>query len=400
MSVVLSVKNISKEFKVYERESDRLKEIFFGKKSHKSFFANRDIGFDLRSGESLGIIGLNGAGKSTLLKIISGVLTPSSGTVEKTGKIAAILELGAGFNYDLNGIENIYFNGYLLGMDRAYIDVNLQNIIEFSELKDFINLPISTYSSGMVVRLAFSIAIFSDASIFIIDEALSVGDAHFSQKCVKKLKEIKQLGKSVIFVSHDLNALKLLCDRIILLKTGRIVQDGNPSDVLDTYNYLISEISKEDEEIKISENNYGTKEVEILEISMQKDSVQTATVSCGDEVKFSVKLLSDLDSDNASIGILIKDKFGQDVYGTNTGLLGAKYAFKKGEIYDVDFKMRLNIGVGLYTLTVAVHPDETHINECYHWIDNALNFEVISGEKKEFVGLCRLEPIVEIKNER
>ena len=337
MSVVLSVKNISKEFKVYERESDRLKEIFFGKKSHKSFFANRDIGFDLRSGESLGIIGLNGAGKSTLLKIISGVLTPSSGTVEKTGKIAAILELGAGFNYDLNGIENIYFNGYLLGMDRAYIDANLQNIIEFSELKDFINLPISTYSSGMVVRLAFSIAIFSDASIFIIDEALSVGDAHFSQKCVKKLKEIKQLGKSVIFVSHDLSALKLLCDRIILLKSGRIVQDGNPSDVLDTYNYLISEISKENEEIKVSENNYGTKEVEILEISMQKDSVQTATVSCGDEVNFSVKLLSDLDSDNASIGILIKDKFGQDVYGTNTGLLGAKYAFKKGEIYDVDF---------------------------------------------------------------
>lgn len=217
-------------------------------------------------------------------------------------------------------------------MSKEYIDENLQNIIDFSELNDFIDLPISTYSSGMVVRLAFSIAIFSNAQTFIIDEALSVGDAHFSQKCIKKLKEVKEFGKSIIFVSHDLNSLKLLCDRIILLKSGEIVEEGNPQDVMDKYNYFISQVSKINEEIKKLENDYGTKEVEIVKFSIKKDGKDTLVFCSGDNVSFEIEIYSNENTKDVSLGFLIKDKFGQDIYGTNTNILGLKFDTKKESI--------------------------------------------------------------------
>ncbi|WP_172197866.1 ABC transporter ATP-binding protein [Campylobacter sp. RM16188] len=397
MSVVLSVKHLTKEFRIYERQRDRLKEIFHKKQLHKKFFANLDISFDLHAGESLGIIGMNGAGKSTLLKIISGVLAQTSGTVTKSGSIAAILELGTGFNYDLNGVENIYFNGYLLGMSKEYIDENLQNIIDFSELNDFIDLPISTYSSGMVVRLAFSIAIFSNAQTFIIDEALSVGDAHFSQKCIKKLKEVKEFGKSIIFVSHDLNSLKLLCDRIILLKSGEIVQEGNPQDVMDKYNYLISQASQDDNEVKSYHKDYGGKEVEIVKFSMKKQDKEISVATSGDKVKFQIEVMANKTLNDISLGILIKDKFGQDIYGANTKMLGLNFDSQAGKRYIVDFNTDLNIGAGLYTVTVALHAGETHMDKCYHWIDNVYKFEVVNANKRDFVGICRLNSNVLIR---
>lgn len=397
MSVVLSVKHLTKEFRIYERQRDRLKEIFHKKQLHKKFFANLDISFDLHAGESLGIIGMNGAGKSTLLKIISGVLAQTSGTVTKSGSIAAILELGTGFNYDLNGVENIYFNGYLLGMSKEYIDENLQNIIDFSELNDFIDLPISTYSSGMVVRLAFSIAIFSNAQTFIIDEALSVGDAHFSQKCIKKLKEVKELGKSIIFVSHDLNSLKLLCDRIILLKSGEIVEEGNPQDVMDKYNYLISQASQDDNEVKSYRKDYGDKEVEIVKFSMKKQDKEISVATSRDKVKFQIEVMANKTLSDISLGILIKDKFGQDIYGTNTKMLGLNFDSQAGKRYIVDFNTDLNIGAGLYTATVALHAGETHMDKCYHWIDNVYKFEVVNADKCDFIGICRLNSNVLIK---
>ncbi|WP_170018358.1 ABC transporter ATP-binding protein [Campylobacter sp. RM16190] len=397
MSVVLRVKNITKEFRVYERQRDRLKEIFQKKPLHKKFFANRDISFDLYSGESLGIVGLNGAGKSTLLKIISGVLMQTSGSIEVNGSIAAILELGTGFNYDLSGVENIYFNGYLLGMSKAYIDENLQDIIAFSELDEFINLPISAYSSGMVVRLAFSIAIFSNAQIFIIDEALSVGDAHFSQKCIKKLKDIKAEGKSIIFVSHDLNSLKLLCDRIILLKSGEVVKDGDPQDVLDAYNYLITEIGKADENLNQLNSSYGSKEAIITNVCMKKDSNDVSVVCCGDSVSFEIEIYADQDLKDLSLGFLIKDKFGQDIYGTNTNLLGIDLDLKKDKRYLINLDLKLNIGVGFYTVTLALHSNDTHIEKCYHWIDSIFKFELINSDKKDFIGICKLNPYIHIK---
>ncbi|WP_169975058.1 MULTISPECIES: ABC transporter ATP-binding protein [unclassified Campylobacter] len=397
MSVVLRVKNITKEFRVYERQRDRLKEIFQKKPLHKKFFANRDISFDLHSGESLGIVGLNGAGKSTLLKIISGVLMQTSGSIEADGSVAAILELGTGFNYDLSGVENIYFNGYLLGMSKAYIDENLQNIIDFSELNEFIKMPIGTYSSGMAVRLAFSIAIFSNAQIFIIDEALSVGDAHFSQKCIKKLKDIKSEGKSIIFVSHDLNSLKLLCDRIILLRSGKVVQEGDPQDVLDTYNYLITEIGKIDENLKELNSDYGSKEAIITNISMKKDSSDVSVTCCGDSVNFEIEIHSNKDLKDLSLGFLIKDKFGQDIYGTNTNLLGIDLDLKQNKRYVINLYLKLDIGVGFYTVTLALHSKDTHVDDCYHWMDNALRFEVINPEKIDFIGICRLNSVIDIK---
>lgn len=225
MNKILEVRNVTKIYKVYKSNFDRLKEIFFNKSYHKEYISNDNISFDLYEGETLGIIGVNGAGKSTILKQIVGVITPTSGDILKHGRVTALLELGTGFNSELTGYENIYLNGTLIGMSNKEIDSKLEEIINFSELGAYIYEPIKTYSSGMTMRLAFSIAIFSQPQILIVDEALSVGDAHFSAKCTKALKERKEQKMSIIYVSHDLNSLKLLCDRIILLDKGKIVQE-------------------------------------------------------------------------------------------------------------------------------------------------------------------------------
>ncbi|MDD2358609.1 MAG: ABC transporter ATP-binding protein, partial [Thiovulaceae bacterium] len=210
MKKVLEVKNITKIYKIYKNNFDRIKEIFFKRVYHKEFISNNNISFDLYEGETLGIIGVNGAGKSTILKIITGVIEPFSGEVVRHGRVTALLELGTGFNPDMTGYENIYLNGTLIGMTKKEIDLKIEKIIRFSELGDYIDEPIRTYSSGMSMRLAFSIAIFSEPQILIVDEALSVGDAHFAAKCTKALKERKEQNMSIIYVSHDLNSLKLL----------------------------------------------------------------------------------------------------------------------------------------------------------------------------------------------
>lgn len=396
---VLEVKNITKIYKVYKNNIDRLKEVFVNKSYHKEFISNNDISFDLYQGETLGIIGLNGAGKSTVLKIIAGVIDPTYGKVIKKGRVTALLELGTGFNKQQSGYDNIFLNGTLIGMSMQECQKKAQDIIAFSELGDYIYEPVKSYSSGMKMRLAFSIAIFSEPKILIVDEALSVGDAHFSAKCTTALKERKKKKNlSIIYVSHDLNSLKLLCNRIIMLNKGELIEQGSPEDVINRYNFLITKLNDSKEAIKINEknkNSFGTFDIEIKNISMKKNGVEQKDFTTGDNIDIEIEMHSKIDANDLTIGIHIRDKYSQDIYGTNTHLQKIELSTKADNTYICKYSMQLNIGVGQYTLGTALHTSQWHTDMCYHWMDNAINFDVSESTKNRFIGLCRLEPTIE-----
>ena len=399
MKKVLEVKNVTKVYKTYKNNIDRLKGIFFNKQYHQEFVSNKNVTFDLFEGETLGIIGVNGAGKSTILKIIAGIVTQTSGEVLIDGRVTALLELGTGFNHEMTGYENIYLNGTLIGMTNEEIDSQVEDIIDFSELKTYINQPIKTYSTGMSMRLAFSIAIFSKPQILIVDEALSVGDAHFSAKCTKALAKRKEENMSIIYVSHDLNSLKLLCDRVVLLDKGQVLKNDTPEEVINHYNFLIAKLNDGDDNLHLDEesnNSFGTFEVKINSINMLRDGQKSEIFDTGDMVDINIELYSEIDTDDLTIGFHIRDKFSQDIYGTNTHLQKKKVSLKANSTYLCKFSLQLNIGVGKYTLGSALHTEVYHTEQCYHWMDNAINFEVTSNKDNSFIGLCRLTPSVEI----
>jgi len=318
-SLSLRLDNVSKRYRLYSKESDRFVELFFGGTRHKIFYANEKISFELYRGETLGIIGMNGAGKSTLLKMIAGVLDPSEGTIERHGRVTALLELGTGFNHDLTGRENIHFNGMLLGMDRREIQRKIDAIIQYSELGSFIDEPLRTYSSGMMMRLAFSIAIHTEPDILIVDEALSVGDAHFSAKCTRTLKELKEKRMSILYVSHDLNSLKLLCDRLLLLDRGHIVAEGDPERVVNRYNRLLADLD-DHQELACTTlepvQGYGAMEARIVDVEVRGKRSQGKRLSSGEEAEIRVLIESDRLREDLTLGIMIRDRFGQDIFGT------------------------------------------------------------------------------------
>ena len=394
MRKVLEVKNISKVYKIYKTNFDRLKEIFTDKSYHKEFIANKDISFELFQGETLGIIGVNGAGKSTILKIIAGVIEPTSGKIMRHGRVTALLELGTGFNHEMSGYDNIYLNGTLIGMSKKEIDTKIDEIIAFSELGDYIYEPIKSYSSGMSMRLAFSIAIFSEPQILIVDEALSVGDAHFAAKCTKALKQRKEQNMSIIYVSHDLNSLKLLCDRVILLNSGEISVEGEPEEVINSYNFLISKLNDKDEKmtIKPSSNSYGTFDIEITEVTIKGEKSKSNLISSGERATIDIYINSKKDLADMTVGIMIRDRFGQDIFGTNSFYHKIDIDFKKDKSYICSFSMDLNIGVGKYSITSAIHSKETHLDNCSHWLDHATDFEIAGVKDELFIGVCRLQP--------
>ena len=246
MTTVLRVENVSKQYRTYTRPADRLKEsLTRGRlRRHKEFWALRDVSFELAKGTTVGIVGPNGCGKSTLLQIIAGTLEPTHGDVQHEGRIAALLELGAGFDPEFTGVENIYMNASLLGLSRRQTDAVFPQIERFAEIGEFLYQSVKTYSSGMYVRLAFAIAASVEPDILIIDEALAVGDAVFQHRCLRRIKELHERGTTVLFVSHDAAAVRALCSRAILLKAGSIVADGKPADVLNRYQQIIMEREK------------------------------------------------------------------------------------------------------------------------------------------------------------
>ena len=402
---MISVSNISKTFKLYQTPSDRLKEIFLRRCYHREFQALRDVSFEVQEGETLGIIGENGAGKSTILKVLTGILMPDTGSVHVTGKITGLLELGTGFNAEFSGMDNIFHNATYLGLSRREIEERLDKIIEFTELKDFIHEPIKTYSSGMVMRLAFSVAIHADPQAFVVDEALSVGDAYFQQKCMRKIKEFKNNGGSIIFVSHDMNAVKVLCDQAILLEDGNVVEQGDPETIINTYNFLIAKRSK-GQKIRYQMNNdttfgYGNYKVMIDSVALlDENNNQSEILVSGRPVKFMIRLIGQETVENITIGIGIRDKFGQDIYGTNSFHLKKKISIKQGQSLLITYAFdEFNIGPGKYSFSVAVHTDHTHVNECFHWVDKRAVFEVVAGRDAFFLGLVRLKPDLHVKNQ-
>ena len=403
--MILSVQNICKTYLDYESNFKRFASWFSKNKEEKNVkTVLKDVSFDVGAGEVVGLIGQNGAGKSTLLKIISHTLKPSSGRVTSTAKISSILELGMGFHGDLTGRQNAYQSCSLMGYSKEQIDEIIAYIEDFAEIGEYFDYPVRIYSSGMQMRLAFSVVTANRPDILIIDEALSVGDVYFQHKSFDKIKEFKSLGTTLIIVSHDSGAIKSICDRVILLEKGQILKDGEPEAVLDYYNALISK--KQDVQISqvalengkiatVSGNKKACiKNVEILDAAGKK--IQNLEV--GKKIKLKVTVQANENLPSLVLGYQIKNRFSQVVYGTNTyHLKQALKNLKKGEEYDFSFEFDANLGVGSFSVTLALHDSDNHLQNNYEWRDNAIIFNVVNFSKPDFVGLAYLEPSLEVK---
>ncbi len=392
---MIKAENISKSFKIYEKPSDRLKEIVSGLDYHSKVHALRNISFNIEDGETVGIIGQNGAGKSTLLKILNGVILPDCGSFINSGRTTGLLELGTGFNIEYSGIENIYLNGMLLGMSKPEIENKLVTIKDFSDLGDFINKPLRTYSTGMTMRLAFSIAVHADPKCFLVDEVLTVGDAYFQHKCIEKLREFRRNGGSIIFVSHDMNAIKMLCDKAILLNNGEVVEYGNPDHVVNKYSFLTAQMIDRGNKMLVEDReniSYGTFEAKISSVSIRGEMSESDIIFSGEYAVIKVIVESQVDLSDLAVGFMLKDRFGQEIFGTNTFHHGYDISLAKKEKLAIVFKVQMNLGVGKYFITSAIHSKPTHGSKHLHWAEKVVSFEVAGNKGNYYEGVCKLYP--------
>ncbi len=357
---------------------------------YRDFYALQDISLKLSIGETVGIIGLNGAGKSTLLQILAGVLQPSSGEVYLKGRVAALLELGAGFNDEFTGRENVFLNAAIWGLEKRQIEEKIDDIINFSEIGEFIDQPVKTYSSGMKVRLAFSVLTQIKPDVFIIDEALSVGDAYFGHKSASFIREYVNNGGTLLFCSHDLNAVKTLCDRAILLESGRVVEEGDSEKVIDYFNAVISK-RKDDFEISQYKNplgryvtRSGTGEVVINEFRiLDENRNETIDFNRDETLIVQIKCTAMTEVEQLTAGIKISDRIGSTVFGVNSFHLEEEIRnIEEGEKLEIDFFINLNLGPGEYSITAAIHSDDSHLKGNYDWIDN-ISVVRINGRKND-----------------
>lgn len=359
---VISVNNLSKIYKLYDSPQDRLKESLhpFRKKYHHDFYALKDICFEIHKGETVGIIGKNGSGKSTLLKLIAGVLTPSTGNITVRGKISALLELGAGFNPELTGIENIYFNGTVLGYSKDEIEARLDDILQFAEIGDFVYQPVKTYSSGMFVRLAFAVAINIEPDILIVDEALSVGDIRFQAKCFRKIENLKNQGTTILFVSHDLGSVRTYCNKTILIDKGQVNKVGNSDDVCTSYHLMIR-AEQVAEEFKAKEPLPSTTQGKILSVVLLDENENSIdTFQSGSMLKVKVKVKAYKRIEKPSVSFCIQNLQGINLLGLTTFYEGIDLpALEAGQVRTFEFKMRLSIENGSFITLVgfANQPD-------------------------------------------
>jgi len=367
---------------------------------HTDFWALKDIGFEVERGETLSLVGPNGCGKSTLLQIVCGILQPTTGRVVTRGRIAALLELGAGFNPEFSGRENVYLNGEIMGLTRADIDRAMPSIEAFAEIGEFIERPVKEYSSGMYVRLAFSTAIHVDPDILVVDEALAVGDAVFANRCVRKFEELRARKVTVLFVSHDLGLVKQLSDRAILLLNGRIAAQGKPSDVINRYIGLVLErqqaqAKKEDRVRGSFRHGDGTSEITAVEIR-NADGEPATTVRSGESITVRVRARFHAAQSHPMVGILIRTRIGMDVYGTNTGIERIELGdMQAGDELSVDFQLECWLTPQQYTLTVATQSAD---GSSHDWLDEAIAFEVM--DTRVAAGVANLRAKVEWKVSR
>ena len=417
--IAISVKNLTKIYKLYDKPIDRLKETLSitKKKYHREHYALRDISFDVKKGESVGIIGTNGSGKSTILKIITGVLNQTSGELQVKGKISALLELGAGFNLEYTGMENIYLNGTMMGYTKEEIENKLDNIINFADIGEFINQPVKTYSSGMFVRLAFAVAINIDPEILIVDEALSVGDVFFQAKCYKKFQEFRDMGKTIIFVSHDLKSVSKYCDKVILLNKGIFIEEGNPKKVIDTYKkILVNQFDKEIKNEKEKEKNveskvlwkskmnlnsnkleYGNKDAEIIDFGiLDENNILTNTVNKNESFRIKMKVRFNKKIQEPIFAFTIKDIKGNEITGTNTMI--EEVYFKnpeRNDVVEVEFEQMMNLQGGEYLLSLGCTGFKDGDFTVYHRLYDVCSISVVSS--KDSVGFYDMNSSIIIK---
>lgn len=386
---VIQVKNLSKAYKLYAQPMDRIKEAvsLTRKQYHQNFYAVNNLSFEVKRGETLGIIGKNGSGKSTLLKMLTGVLSPSSGSISLQGRVSALLELGAGFNGELSGMDNIRLNGTLLGYTKQYIDQIHDEILDFADIGDFIHQPVKTYSSGMFVRLAFAVAINVKPEIFIVDEALSVGDMRFQQKCYRKIKEIKEHG-TVLLVSHDMGALTNFCDRIIWLHDGKIYKEGAPEPILEDYqafmSYGVEEMITEPaggmwadgDEKEGRTKSFGSRRAvfETVRILDAKNKTSLTWVSSGQEILIDMHIKVFEAVADPILGFNVKDAIGNMIIVSNTFFENARMEdLKPGQAVNYKWKFKVpHLRSGQYALDIALASGTYEAHEQIQWINDAI----------------------------
>ncbi len=403
MTGTVQARDLGKKYKRYDGPWRRLGEWLSGgrRRMHEEHWALRHLTFDVGQGETVGIVGQNGAGKSTLLKLIVGTTQPSEGTFAVGGRATALLELGMGFHPDFNGRQNALMTLRMAGFSEEESEAILPEVVEFSELGGFMEQPLRTYSSGMQVRLGFAIATARRPDILIVDEALSVGDAYFQHKCIRRIRDFKEEGTTMLFVSHDPIAVKSLCDRAILLDHGRMIQQGSAEAVLDYYNAMIAEREQHDKAVRQEaageqeervRTESGSGEVRITRVSMTNgEGMETTSFTTGERTVVTCELEFRDELHDYAVGILLRDRLGNEVYGINTTYLGVSaIPAMPGDKVEAHFSVDLNLGYGHYAISVAAHSPDGHVDANYHWLDNAIAFQVIPGDSARFAGVAAL----------
>ncbi len=403
MSVALRVDGVGKAFNQYRRERHRILSWFgFPIPSVERHWVLKDVCFALEPGEAVGLIGLNGAGKSTLLKIITGTLKPTTGNVQVSGRVSAILELGMGFHPDLTGRQNTYHTAGLMGLPKAQIDDLIDDIHSFSEIHEYFDQPVRMYSSGMQARLAFAVATAQRPEILIVDEALSVGDAYFQHKSFDRIRQFTRQGTTLLLVSHDKQAIQSICNRAILLDGGKVAMQGEPDAVMDYYNAMLA--AHQDQQISSNPQNNallsGTGEAAFAGFELTVDGQLAEVIDVGQSIRLQVRARCQSAIPNLVLGFLIKDRYGQDVFGTNTRQLDQVfYDPVPGQLLSWTFTLDANIGPGTYSITLALHSKEGHIERNYAWQERALMFEVVNRSRREFAGVAWLGNTLECQQE-
>ncbi|WP_343248584.1 ABC transporter ATP-binding protein [Diplocloster hominis] len=416
-NIAIQVEDITKIYKLYNKPSDRLKESLglTRQKRHRDHYALKHLNFDVFKGETVGIIGTNGSGKSTILKIITGVLNPTGGNISIDGRISALLELGAGFNMEYTGIENIYLNGTMIGFSEKEIDEKLDDILEFADIGEFVNQPVKTYSSGMFVRLAFAVAINIDPEILIVDEALSVGDVFFQAKCYHKFEEFKRLGKTILFVSHDLSSISKYCDRVILLNQGEKVAEGKPKQIVDLYKKILVHQFDPDQEgvtrvtdtpgentwkshfrLNPEQLEYGEKQAEIVDFAVidEEDEYSTNIIK-GKKFKIKMKVQFHSTVNEPIFAFTIKNLQGTEITGTNTMFEHIYISPQnEGDVREVSFEQDMPLQGGEYLLSLGCTGYRNGDFAVYHRLYDVCGITVISD--KDTVGFFDLNSQIEV----
>jgi lipopolysaccharide transport system ATP-binding protein len=401
----IRVSQLGKAYKQYPTRWSRLAEwtLPFRGVRHKLKWVLQEISFEVAPGEAVGLIGINGAGKSTLLKLITGTTQPTTGAVEISGRVAALLELGMGFHPDFTGRQNVLMAGQLLGYTVAELEQLMPHIEDFAELGDYIDQPVRVYSSGMQMRLAFSVATARRPDVLIVDEALSVGDAYFQHKSFDRIRQFRKDGTTLLLVSHDKQAIQSVCDRAILLDGGRLAKQGKPEQIMDYYNALIAE--RENATVRLTEREdgkvqtvSGTGEASVTDIALlDAHGARVEVVDVGAAVTLEVTVTARDPIPRMVLGYMIKDRLGQPMYGTNTDLKQLPLdAVKAGERVVYRFHFAMNLGPGSYSVATAIVSTDTHLVNNYEWRDLALVFTVMNMHRPHFEGSAWLDPSIDI----